>query len=218
MFGVSFDYLNPRVLDAIRALRSRVFRTQSPTNAAILRVAVETGIEAGVGPATIARQLVTSTELDEQRLRNIADFRAALQSGRWRRIKRYALRHKRLDAMLAKGVVLTEKQVEYYAERYRQRVVRNVAETNARTAALDATKLGQKLSWDDAIAKGVVDRGNLMKRWSSAGDSRTRSDHMAMHNEVRQFDEPFSNGEMVPGESTFNCRCIASYFLSPRRP
>jgi hypothetical protein len=30
------------------------------------------------------------------------------------------------------------------------------------------------------------------------------------------FDDTYSNGEMVPGESTYNCRCVSIVFVARR--
>jgi hypothetical protein len=82
------------------------------------------------------------------------------------------------------------------------------AETNARTAALDAQRSAQRLVWEEAIESGAVARGDVTKTWRGVKDERERPEHLAMEGETVQFDQPFSNGEMIPGESTYNCRCI----------
>jgi hypothetical protein len=86
------------------------------------------------------------------------------------------------------------------------------AETNTRTLSLEAQKVGSALTWQDAIDRGVVDPSRLMKRWSGVMDSRERPEHVAMEGEVVRFDEPYSNGEDIPGISTWNCRCVSIMF------
>jgi len=77
-----------------------------------------------------------------------------------------------------------------------------------RTATLDALKKGQDLSWRDAIEKGVV-VGTLTKTWVTVHDDRVRPEHVAMDGQTVPFDAPYSNGQMVPGETDYNCRCIS---------
>lgn len=53
----------------------------------------------------------------------------------------------------------------------------------------------------------------VAKRWDAALDSRTRESHARVDGEVRELDEPFSNGLMYPrdpagrAEEVINCRC-----------
>jgi hypothetical protein len=111
---------------------------------------------------------------------------------------------------------LAPEQVDTMVDVYTKRRLALNAETTARTAALQAQKLGQRLAWDDAINKGVVDRARLMKKWIGVNDSRERPTHVAMNGTVAHFDEPFLPiGQMTPGEDEYNCRCLARYFLAP---
>jgi hypothetical protein len=94
---------------------------------------------------------------------------------------------------------------------YRKRMEAFNAETQARTAALDAQRLGQRLSWQDAIDRGIVKTDELYRTWVSVGDDRVRPEHVEMDGEEQPYEQPYSNGETVPGESTYNCRCIEKY-------
>ncbi len=120
-----------------------------------------------------------------------------------------------LEAMPPAVSGLTDAQVRTMTDAYRRRMVAFNAETHARSAALDINRLAQRLSWEDAIEAGVVDRTRLMRKWITVGDSRVRPEHQAMNGKDTTFDEPYENGEMIPGDSTYNCRCIERYFLSP---
>lgn len=65
---------------------------------------------------------------------------------------------------------------------------------------------------------------DVVKRWSAALDARTRDSHMMLDGEVKEIDEPFSNGLMHPGDpagdasEVVNCRCkvqeVARWALS----
>ena len=35
-----------------------------------------------------------------------------------------------------------------------------------------------------------------------------------MQDEVAQFDQPYSNGQMVPGDDEYNCRCVESFYVT----
>jgi HK97 family phage portal protein len=94
------------------------------------------------------------------------------------------------------------------------------ATTIARTEALTANSLGQKVAMDSAAE--VVD--DLVKIWVNAGDFRVRGnpggaypnakdDHWKLGGETREADDVYSNGLDYPrdpkGEpyQTINCRC-----------
>ena len=166
--GVGFDYLNPEVINAIRALDSRILNTLTSETREMVRAFVERGLREGLGPRAIARALRAPGRIDR--------------------------------AVAA----------------YERRMLAFNAETNARTATLDSLRLGQRLAWEDAVAKGLVDGARLRKEWNAVagpiGDGRNRPEHLAMHGETVPFDAYFINGEMIPGESVFNCRCGARYF------
>jgi hypothetical protein len=79
---------------------------------------------------------------------------------------------------------------------------------------MDAMRAGQRASWEDAIANGTVDRTRLRRVWVSTGDDRVRPEHRKLNGTEVPFDWPYPNGELIPGESTYNCRCIERIILS----
>lgn len=54
---------------------------------------------------------------------------------------------------------------------------------------------------------------DVLKQWSAALDGRTRESHARVDGEIRELDEPFSNGMMYPSDpaggasEVVNCRC-----------
>ncbi|MBK8006766.1 MAG: hypothetical protein IPK12_23540 [Gemmatimonadetes bacterium] len=214
----TFNVLNPNVVEGIRALDSRVVTTLAEDTRETVRAFVENGLRDGVNPRTIAREIRSVVGLAPNQLQAVDNFRAMLEAGDPKAFTR-ELRDRRFDSTIRKafdGEGLSPEQVDRMTEQYRKRFIAWNAETNARTAALDAQKLGHDLSWKDAIDRGDVDGERLFKRWSTTLDGRERPEHHALHGEVVRHDEYFSNGEMVPGESTFNCRCIAVMFTAVR--
>jgi hypothetical protein len=189
--AVAFDTLNPRVIDAVRELDSRVVNTLKEDVRETVRAFVEDGLRNGDSPKSVARRIRSVVGLSPSQAENARKYEARLQeSGRY-----------------------SAAQVEKLAATYRRQAVALNANTNARTATTDALKLGQKLSWDDAISKGIVDPSNLYKRWVSVQDDRVRDEHVAMHGEEVPFGNVYSNGEDVPGESSFNCRCVSLFVV-----
>ena len=65
----------------------------------------------------------------------------------------------------------------------------------------------------DACYKAKDKGADVVKQWDSTLDGETRDSHRAVDGEVRELDEPFSNGLMFPGDPSggaaevCNCRC-----------
>lgn len=65
----------------------------------------------------------------------------------------------------------------------------------------------------DACYKAKEKGADVLKQWDSALDKRTRRSHQHVDGEIRDMDEPFSNGLMFPGDPSggasevVNCRC-----------
>lgn len=65
----------------------------------------------------------------------------------------------------------------------------------------------------DACYKAKEIGADVVKQWDSTLDGKTRGAHKKVDGEVRELDEPFSNGLMYPGDpnggagEVVNCRC-----------
>ena len=65
----------------------------------------------------------------------------------------------------------------------------------------------------DACYKARDKGADVVKQWNATIDSKTRDSHWAVHNQVRELDEKFSNGLMFPSDpaggaaEVCNCRC-----------
>jgi hypothetical protein len=209
---IGFDVLNPKTIEGIRTLDTKVVQTLAEDTREVVRALVENGLRDGKNPRAIARELRQVVGLAPSQAAAVDNFRRMLEEGDREALTR-ALRDRRFDRTLerafgADGKGLSTEAINRQVEAYRRRMIAYNAETNARTASIDAMKLGQRLAWDDAAEKGLVDRQLLVKTWRGVKDSRERPSHFAMEGQTVPFDQPFSNGQQIPGESEFNCRCI----------
>ena len=65
----------------------------------------------------------------------------------------------------------------------------------------------------EAQKKAKEKGADVVKQWDAAMDKRTRPSHARVDGEIRELDEPFSNGLIYPGDSSgsaaevINCRC-----------
>ncbi|MBA3890553.1 MAG: hypothetical protein H0X64_08475 [Gemmatimonadaceae bacterium] len=217
VLSVGFDVLNPRMIDAVRALETRVITNMREGIRDTVRAHVENALRDGASARTAARQLRDVIGLAPNQEEAVRNFRRALAGADGARNPLdYKLRDRRFDGSIAKGN-LTPAQIDAQVEAYRRRMLAFNATTNAKTVAMDTQRLAQRLSWEDAIAKGIVEEGDLQKTWRGTMDDRERAEHVAMERETVGFSQPFSNGQMIPGDSDYNCRCLAIYGLAPRR-
>lgn len=240
--ATGFDTLNPAVITAARDLQTRVMTTLTDETRATLVQAVTEGLQAGRGPREIAVRMVDDVGLPPHYARAVARFRAQMEAGDRaalrRALRRGVLRDesgrpiprtyhaggrgltgRQMATLRAKlgRKDLTPHEIDTAVNSYRRRLKAWNAETLARSAAIDAHRKGQRATWEDAIARGMVDRGRLRKRWRTTLDGRERPEHHDLNGKTAGFDEPFPNGEIVPGENSWNCRCLALYFLAARR-
>jgi hypothetical protein len=212
---IAFGQLDPRVLDAIRALDSTSLRSLIPEIRQVVRDTVAEGITAGVNPRATARQLRGIIGLAPNQAEAVRNFRRALEAGDIAKALGYKLRDRRFDASIRRGN-LTSAEIDRMVQRYEERFVAWNAETHARTAALEAQKLAQRLAWEQALESGAIGDGELWKRRHAVQDERTRPHHAAMHREAQPFNTRYSDGTMYPGQGEYNCRCAETYFI--KRP
>jgi len=213
--GARFDLLNPNSVRAALGLETTALRTLTVEAAEMVRQAAARGITAGLNPRTVARGIREALGLAPNQEAAVANFRLALENiGTSRDALGYKLRDRRFDATLAKlrrdGGTLTPEQVDRMVGAYRQRSLAWNAETHARTAALDAQRLGAKEAWETSLRETGFDRSRVTKRWVATQDNRTRPEHIEADGTVVQLDEqyPVDGGVMTPGEGVYNCRCI----------
>jgi SPP1 gp7 family putative phage head morphogenesis protein len=208
--AVAFDYLNPNVVTAVRSLESSAFGVLTEDTRTVVRQATEAALTEGVGPKTLARRIRDSVGLSPGHEQWIRNYEAELRGGNPAALER-KLRDKRFDKTTRKlGADLSDEQITVRVESYRSRLERHNAETIARTTTLQSYKAGQELTWKQARESGAVPPdARLVKTWVTVGDDRVRPEHVKMNGQTVPIDSAYSNGQHVPGESEFNCRCIS---------
>lgn len=121
---------------------------------------------------------------------------------------------KLLNATLGTDDKLAAAQVDRIVGQYGKRLTAWHAESIARTATLDSLKNATHQATERAINQGILPTDRMMSEWVTAGDDRVRDEHVAMAGTIVRFGQRFPNGEVVPGENTFACRCVKRDFLA----
>jgi hypothetical protein len=186
--SVGFNILNPDIIDAIRALDTKVVQSLTEEVRDMVLAHVENGLRSGKAPAAIARTIRPLIGLGPKQLEQADVLRSKLE---------------------AKG--LPDARIDKLMESYTKRRIRHNANTISRTASMDAMKQGQKLSVQSAVDQGIYDPNRLVKTWVGVMDEREREEHVRMEKETVPYNGRYSNGQDVPGESDYNCRCISRF-------
>jgi hypothetical protein len=203
--NVGFDILNPKHIDAIRTLETRVIQTLQQEQRDVIRAHIENGLRDGKGPRAVAKGIRDIVGLSKNQHQAVLNFRKALEEGDVSKALGYKLRDKRLTVSEA----MTPAQINKAVDAYRKKFIAWHSDTVARTATLDALKKGQQLATQDAIDKGLLDPERLWKSWITVQVERVRDSHASMHGETVRFYATYSNGQTIPGETEYNCRCLS---------
>jgi hypothetical protein len=214
--GAMFDVLNENHLTAVRDLDTAVIKTLREEVRDVIRAHIENGLRDGVGPRTIARGIRDVVGLAPQHEEWVRNFRSAAERAHLSgKATNYQLRDRRFDSVFQRarksGNALTADQIERATTAYRRRLQAYHANTVATTATLDTLKRGQHLAWEQAVERGAVDPNRLTKTWVQVDRPTKRDEHVPLHGETVHYKSNFSNGEFVPGETTWNCACLARY-------
>lgn len=214
---VGFDILNPKVIDAVRKMETRSLGTIQDEVRDTVRAHIENGIRDGVGPRTTARELREVIGLAPNQEEAVRNFNRALAEGDFTKALGYELRDRRSDGVLERlrkeDGTLSAGQVESMTARYRKNFIAWNAETHARTASLEAQRIGQRLSWLQSKEAGIFGGRRIFKKWRHlAGQENPRAHHEQMDGIEVEIEEPYPNGDMYAGEGDpWNCHCVDLY-------
>lgn len=216
-----FNFLDPRVITAVRGLETSAMATLTEQVREVSRAYIENGIRDGKGVPAMARQLRTVIGLaphQERYVDNLARELRELSPD----FKRRVLRDKRYDRIILRaireGKPLSEAKVEQIASAYRRRFTAHNTEVVTRQITLDSFREANRLSWEQAVADGYLDADSLVKVWVHSGLPKDpRPEHVALSGTAVRYDRPFPNGQQVPGESDWGCGCSARYEVRPTR-
>lgn len=213
--GVQFDTLAPQVVDAIRTLQTKQVDTLAEGVRETFRQHILSGVEAGHGPAKIAKGLREIVPLAPNQEEYIRNYERALREGRRGKALGYQLRDKRFDASVRAGK-LTPERIDRMVAAYRQRMVNYNAMTHARTAALESSRLGQHMAWQQARDSGALGEVRVLKKWVHNTAKDFRPEHKALDGTEVDLSVTYPNGDEYPGQGDpWNCRCTETYRVVP---
>lgn len=149
--------------------------------------------------------------LDQTAMVRAVQLDSKISNGLYARLgEDVALLKRKITAQVSRGIStgMTFQQVAQGLAEYT-----NIGFNNAvRIARTEGHRI-QVQSGMDACYKAKDKGADVVKQWDSSLDGRTRPAHRKVDGEVKELDEPFSNGLMFPGDPSggasevVNCRC-----------
>lgn len=209
--AVQFNVLNEKHVEAVRQMVSRVFDVLKPEVRDVVREHIGNGLRIGANPRETARHLRELIGLSPSQAQYVRNFADALRSGDLARVRGYGLLDKRFSLEN-----LTPEKIDRIVDAYRKAWIASHANTVSRSATMQAMRVGNRLTWIDAMDRGVVPRGRVMKRWLHLDNQPDpRPHHVAMQGEVVHIESPYSNGDMHAGDGDpWNCHCQDVIFVA----
>lgn len=218
--GIVFDPTNQRASDAIRNETDLFLKDLTDTQTEAVRDALSQAYLTGAGPRATAQMIRDSIGLTKYQLGIVDNYEAALRSSSARALN-YVLRNQvrdgRVDSATSGGRPLSEKEIRSLVDQYRKNMIRQRAETIARTEGTRVTNMARQESFRQLAAKPGLGHNRARRVWHATEDDRTRDWHADMQGQEVGLEEPFTDGLgnslMYPGdpdapaETVINCRC-----------
>lgn len=149
--------------------------------------------------------------MDQEAMVRAVQIDSKISQGLYERLgEDVSMLKKKITAQVSRGIStgMTFEQVALQLAAYT-----NIGFNNAvRITRTEGHRI-QVQSGMDACYKAKEKGADVVKQWDSSMDRRTRPSHQKVDGEIRELDEPFSNGLMYPGDSSggasevVNCRC-----------
>ena len=150
-------------------------------------------------------------QLDQTAMVKAVQLDSKISNGLYSRLgEDVILLKKKIAAQVSRGIA-TGMRFQQVAQQLASYT--NIGFNNAvRIARTEGHRI-QVQSGMDACYKARDKGADVVKQWDASLDKRTRPSHQKVDGEIRELDEPFSNGLMFPGDpdggasEVVNCRC-----------
>jgi hypothetical protein len=238
---IQFDMRDTTVERWIQQHSAELVTDITADQQAAIRFAVQSGVEAGRNPRSIALDIVGRLDkatgnrvggivgLTQQQARYVVNARSELESLSADYFSR-AARDKRFDSIVRKAIAsgkpLTQAQIDKILARYADRLLQYRGEVIGRTEALGAFNAGRDIAMQQAIADGTVRAENVTSIWETAHDSRVRETHHEMQGQSVPFGGVFTSpsgarlrypGDTslgAPASEVIQCRCVTRHSIN----
>ncbi len=229
-----FSIRNPEAEQWLKTYSGNLIREIVDDQKTAVRNFLSAGLSEGNNPRTTALDLVGRISaqtgnreggvigLNSTQEGWVRNYAAELASDNPKAALERSLRDARFDRAVLKaqasGEPIPAELQKKMVTAYRNRALRNRAETIARKETITSLHTAQQQAMQQAIASGAVDRAAVQYVWRTAHDKRVRDSHKTMNGQVRRDGQPFVTGGgahlLYPGDPSgpanevLNCRCV----------
>lgn len=235
--GFAFNVNSPRAAQYLQEKSSSLLDLIINDQNQMIRDVLSEGVDAGVNPRTLALDLVGRIDrrtgrrvggrlgLTANQSNYASTAKSELLSGDRAEMRNYLnrqARDKRFDAMVLRAIEndapIPTPDAERIAARYSDNLLQVRGETIARTEALESFHAGSDEALNQAVEEGYANAEDIVKEWSSSGDSRVRDGHRSMDGQTVGLNELFVDpvtgdrlrypaDSRASAASRVNCRC-----------
>ena len=178
-----FDLLNPRAVEFINRHTGELITQITEESRQAIRAIVRQAFEEGGHPYEQARKIIRHIGLTERQSRAVENYR-----------------RRQLEAGVSRA------EADKRAEAYAKRLLRDRAETIARTETIMASAEGQREAWRQAVDQGLLDEAEMEREWIVTPDDRLCPRCLAMDGKRAPIGGAYDNGSGGPPLHP-RCRC-----------
>lgn len=190
---IDWEYVHPEAIEMAQDHTGQLIERIGAEQLSAIQTIVTRAVRSGAHPYVTARQIRNVVGLNSQQAAALDNYRAKLM----------------IDEV-------DPDRADILVQRYAERLLKQRAETIARTETLWANNAGQLAVWGAGIAAGDI-VPNAQKVWSTSKDERTCRVCAPMNGAAVPMDAswllPNGKSAMVPTDAHPNCRC-GSYLLT----
>lgn len=218
----SLNLTNPAAVDFARNRGSRFVAQFDAELQQMLRTLVSGSFIHGIPPRETAELLRASIGLTTNQVTSVENYQRFLQSlgdrGALTGLPESVLdRIRRSDVRLLpkQGSSMNEERIDTMVARYERRLLKERALTLVSTESMAASNEGQRILWNDAVTKGLLDPATARKKFIITRDEKTCPICRPMAGQIQKINEdfvsPYNGARSKTPPMHMRCRCTMGF-------
>lgn len=211
-YAALFTLVNPRAVQAAQRQVANLVQGITTEGIAALRQIISASVAGGYTPAKSAQLIRDVVGLDHRRVDAVVNYRRSLEAVMAGDAGESAAVRTLADARFSTSG-LTPAKIDRMVTRYSEKQLASRATLIARTETIRSASLGQRAIWDEAAARGLIDRDRTRIVWITTEDDRTCAECMEADGQTISLDGgSFTGGAFISQEPPLHpgCRCTTA--------